>query len=123
MAKTGPRRKRICQLQINPAQIPFIYASFFNNSCALQRVPEQNPDIQKVTGANILSLNLDLAVKLTKTNPQKAVRDHILRFPVVLEPFRIQIDDFDETNQQIKLLHQEHNLQRPTNLYHQHLEH
>jgi hypothetical protein len=34
----------------------------------VQRVSEQNPDIQKVTGANILSLDIDLAIELTKTD-------------------------------------------------------
>jgi hypothetical protein len=123
MAKTRSLRQGICELQVNPAQISLVHAALFNNSDTVQRVSEQNPDIQKVTGANILSLDIDLAIELTKTEYKKAVRDNILRFPVVLEPFRIQIDDFDETSQQIKLLHQEHNLQRPTDLYHQHLEH
>lgn len=123
MAKTRPVRQGICQLQVNPSQISLVHAPLFNHSYTVQRVSEQNPDIQKVTGANILSLDIDIAIELTKTDYKKAVRDNILRFPVVLEPFRIQIDDFNETNQQIKLLHQEHNLQRPTDLYHQHLEH
>jgi hypothetical protein len=68
MAKTRPVRQGICQLQVNPAQISHVHAPLFNHSDTVQRVSEQNPDIQKVTGANILSLDIDLAIELTKTD-------------------------------------------------------